>query len=74
MNGEGGEGLYYLIMVALIIFPIWRILSRTGLKPAWSLLAFIPLLGLPIVSFILAIAQWPTLPTHPASREEIHSA
>ena len=50
--------LGWLIGGVLIAIPFFRIFTRAGLSPWWSLLVFLPLLGLFICWLILAIAQW----------------
>ena len=48
----------YLLYVALIFFPAWRILKRAGLNPAWAYLVFLPALGLLAVIIILVSSDW----------------
>ena len=50
----------YLLYVALIFFPSWRILKRAGLNPTWACLVFIPALGPLAVIIILVYSDWPT--------------
>ncbi len=50
----------YLLFVALIIFPAWRILKRAGLNPAWAYFVFLPGLGPLAVIFILVYSDWPS--------------
>jgi hypothetical protein len=46
----------------LVIFPLWRIFRRAGFHPAWSLLIFLPYVGLLLVLAMLAFARWPADP------------
>ena len=39
--------------------PLWRICSRAGFTPAWSLLVIIPYLGPLIVAARLGLSDWP---------------
>ena len=61
-----GLSPWHLILFASIIagpvsiIPIWRIVHRLGLNPAWSLLYFVPIGGL-IGLWLLAWAHWPKL-------------
>ena len=47
-----------VVSAVLLLYPLWRIFSRAGLAPAWSLLILIPG-GAIIVPLILAFARWP---------------
>ncbi len=47
-----------VVSAVLFLYPLWRIFSRAGLAPAWSLLVLIPA-GAVIVPLILAFARWP---------------
>jgi uncharacterized membrane protein YoaK (UPF0700 family) len=52
-----------LLIVALFVFlfivPLWKICKRAGMKPALSVIAVIPFVGVAIVSAILALKEWP---------------
>ncbi len=51
--------LLILIGVAvLIVLPFWRIVSKTGMPAALSLLFFIPIVNV-IMLFVLAFSKWP---------------
>jgi hypothetical protein len=50
--------LFFAAMVAIVLYPIGRILGRIGLSPFWSVLAFIPLVNL-VALWVLAFADWP---------------
>jgi hypothetical protein len=52
--------LLFVPIVAIILVPYWRILSRTGLPAALSLLILIPGINL-ILLYYLAFAEWPVL-------------
>ena len=61
MTGYGygfGHWIFFALMVALILYPVGRILNRLGLSPFWSLLIFIPLVNL-ISLWVLAFSDWP---------------
>jgi hypothetical protein len=53
-----GHWLFFAVMVALVLYPVGRILNRLGLSPFWSLLVFIPLVNL-ILLWALAFSDWP---------------
>lgn len=59
--------LILLLIWFVPIFPIWRILRRLGINPAWSLLYALPLINL-IGLFLLAWARWPRLPEAAAAQ------
>lgn len=50
--------LAFAAMVALIVYPVGKILRRVGLSPFWSLLAFVPVLNI-LGLWILALTDWP---------------
>lgn len=59
MTGYGfGHWFFFVVMVAVILYPMGRILNRLGLSPFWSLLTFIPLVNL-ISLWALAFSDWP---------------
>lgn len=46
-------------VMVLLLIPMWRIVGRTGLSAAWSLLVLIPFLGYPALVVMLALSPWP---------------
>lgn len=54
-----GDVLVFLIMVAIMAIPLWRICARAGLNPAFSLFVLVPFIGFTIVAAILAFSEWP---------------
>jgi hypothetical protein len=48
-----------IILGFVLVYPLWRIFSRTGLTPALSLLIFVPFAGVFIVLAVLAFDRWP---------------
>lgn len=50
--------LAFAAMVAVILYPIGRILARIGLSPFWSLVALIPFVNL-VALWVLAFGRWP---------------
>lgn len=51
--------LWFIVMVAVVIYPAGRILNRIGFSPLWSILVFVPLVNL-IALWILAFTDWPS--------------
>ena len=59
MYGYGGYNwLWFIIMIALVVYPVGRILSRIGFSPLWSIIVVIPLANL-IALWMLALVDWP---------------
>ncbi len=59
MSGFGlAHWLLFVLMVAVVLYPIGRILSRMGISSFWSVLAVVPFVNL-IALWILAFANWP---------------
>jgi hypothetical protein len=44
-------------MIAVVAYPIGRILGRIGFSPFWSIVAFIPFVNL-IALWVLAFIDW----------------
>lgn len=60
MFGYGpAHWLWFVVMIAAVIYPVGRILGRIGFSPLWSILAFVPLVNL-IALWILALTDWPS--------------
>jgi len=49
--------LILLIMLGVVVFPVWRIVAKTGHHPILSLLLFIPIANL-VVLWFLALSEW----------------
>jgi hypothetical protein len=61
MNSLGFSELTLVLIVGVLtVLPFWKILSKAGYHPAWSLVVFIPILNV-IVLYIFAFAKWPNL-------------
>jgi uncharacterized membrane protein YhaH (DUF805 family) len=50
--------LFVLILIAILIVPIWRILTKMGLAGALSLLIIIPWIGWIILLYVVAFSDW----------------
>ena len=50
--------LWFIVMIAAVIYPVGRILGRIGFSPLWSIVMFIPVVNL-IGLWILAFTEWP---------------
>ena len=53
----------------LLGLPLWRIFGRAGFRPYLSLLVFVPILGVLIVLFWLALVPWPAVATEKSARQ-----
>lgn len=59
MAGYGlGHWLFFAVAVALVLYPVGKILGRIGYSPFWSIIAFVPLVNL-IALWVLALIDWP---------------
>jgi predicted PurR-regulated permease PerM len=64
--GQTGFGLGYdlshwlmfAIIVAVVLYPLGRILNRVGYSPFWSVLALFPFVNL-LALWVLAFSDWP---------------
>jgi hypothetical protein len=54
------EVLVLVVGLVLLVWPLWRVCSRAGFPGALALLALIPV-GLIVLLFVLAFAEWPAL-------------
>ena len=57
---EGTALLAILVYAVIVVFPCWRIISRTGLPGPLGILAILPLVNL-ILLWALAFIDWPAL-------------
>lgn len=51
-----------LIGIAIVMIPFWFILKKAGFTPWLSLLCLIPSLGVLVLLYILAFAEWKVVP------------
>ena len=49
--------IFFVAMVALVLYPAGRILNRAGFSPFWSLLVFIPVLNV-VALWVFAFSEW----------------
>ncbi|HTB97282.1 MAG TPA: hypothetical protein VK716_09765 [Terracidiphilus sp.] len=52
-----------LIVLAILIVPFWFICKKAGFSPWLSLLCLIPTIGMLILLYVLAFADWKVVPT-----------
>ena len=50
-----------IFVIIMILIPILRIVSRTGLGFAWAFLVLVPIFGYPALAVVLALSPWPRL-------------
>ena len=59
---DAGFGFWQFVLLALyvflLVFPVARILKRTGFSGWWSILALIPVVNL-VALWIFALIGWP---------------
>jgi len=58
----------YTVFSILCFYPVVRIFQRSGLNAFYSVILFIPMIGLVIISTILALKKWPHLPLETQDR------
>lgn len=51
-----------LILIALVLIPVWFICKKAGFSPWLSLLCLIPSIGLLVLLYVLAFADWKVVP------------
>ena len=50
--------VFFIAVVAVVLYPVGRILRRIGFSPLWSVLVFVPLINL-VALWVLATTDWP---------------
>jgi hypothetical protein len=55
-------GIFVVIGLAIVIVPFWFICKKAGFSPWLSLLVLIYPIGALILLYVLAFAEWKTLP------------
>lgn len=62
MQGSAGvvllQLIFFLIGLAIIVIPFWKIYSKAGFSKWLSLLMIVPLINL-IVLYVVAFSAWP---------------
>jgi hypothetical protein len=59
-----GHWVLLLAIAVLVVLPFWRIVGKTGMPAALSLLFFIPIANV-VFLWVLAFAEWPALKRNP---------
>jgi len=54
--------LLILIGIAIVMIPCWFILKKAGFTPWLSLLCLIPSIGVLVLLYVLAFAEWKVVP------------
>jgi hypothetical protein len=54
--------LLILIAIAIVMIPCWFILKKAGFTPWLSLLCLIPSIGVLVLLYVLAFAEWKVVP------------
>jgi hypothetical protein len=57
---SAGHGFVFIAFLVIAGIPFWRIVKRTGMHRALSLLWFVPLVNV-IFLWVFAFAEWPAL-------------
>lgn len=53
-----GHWIIFAVVVAVVLYPIGRILNRIGFSPFWSVLMLVPLANL-FGLWVVAFSDWP---------------
>jgi hypothetical protein len=56
----GSPLVMLFIILLIVVFPVFRIIKRTGHSGWWTLVMFFPLLNL-VGLWLLAFSRWPAL-------------
>jgi hypothetical protein len=51
-----------IIFLIVLIVPVWFICKKAGLSPWLSLLCLLPTVGLLVLLYVLAFAEWKVVP------------
>lgn len=51
-----------IIILAILIIPVWFICKKAGFSPWLSMLCIIPTVGLLVLLYVLAFADWKVVP------------
>lgn len=54
--------LLILIGIAVLMVPFWFILKKAGFSPWLSLVCLVPSLGVLVLLYVLAFAEWKVVP------------
>jgi hypothetical protein len=54
--------IIFLVVVVIIMVPCWFILKKAGFTPWLCLLCLIPSIGLLVLLYVLAFAEWKVVP------------
>jgi hypothetical protein len=54
--------IIFLLVIAIIMVPCWFILKKAGFSPWLCLLCLIPSIGLVVLLYVLAFAEWKVVP------------
>ena len=54
--------ILFVVVMAIIIIPFWVICKRAGFSPWLSLLCLIPTVGVLVLLYVLAFAEWKVTP------------
>jgi hypothetical protein len=54
--------LVILVAIIIVIIPFWFILKKAGFTPWLSLVCLVPSLGILVLLYVLAFAEWKVAP------------
>jgi hypothetical protein len=59
--------VFILIGIVILIVPFWFICKKAGFSPWLSLLCLVPSVGMLILLYVLAFADWKVVPAAPTA-------
>jgi heme/copper-type cytochrome/quinol oxidase subunit 2 len=57
--------LFWLVIMAFLVFCFWRVFTKAGMSGPLSLLMLVPAVGPLVVICILAFGEWKVVPAPP---------
>ena len=67
MGGVGMREVVVILLVAALLWPYVKIISKAGYSGWWALLIFVPIVNF-IALWVFAYAKWPALEGLPIQR------
>jgi hypothetical protein len=54
--------VFFLVGVAIVVIPFWFICKKAGFSPWLSMLCIVPSIGMLVLLYVLAFAEWKVVP------------
>lgn len=59
MDSVVGEWISWLVFLAVIGIPIWKMFDKAGINKGWLVTLLFPFIGYVITLIVLAVSRWP---------------